>query len=119
MFKFEELRVYQEALSVVDFVYENTKKWPKDEQFVLISQIRRAVVSIVLNIAEGSSRGKKDFGHFLDISKGSCFECVAILAIAGKRGYITSEEYDQYHMKFVSIAKMLTALKSAILKQYV
>lgn len=116
MFRFEDLKVYQAVLLIIDSIYINTKKWPKDEQFVLISQLRRAVISIALNIAEGSSRGKKDFSRFLDIAKGSCFECVAILTIARKREYINQDEYNEYHQQFVSIAKMLTALKTAISK---
>ena len=88
MFKFEKLRVYQEGLGFVNTIYLLTQKWPKDEIFALISQLRRAVVLIVLNIAEGSSRTKKDFRHFLDLSRGSCYECVAILTIGLKRNYI-------------------------------
>ncbi len=82
MFKFEELRVYQESLNFVDDVYQLTEKFPKEEIFSLISQLKRAAISISLNIAEGTSRTKKDFRHFLDIARGSCFECVAILTIA-------------------------------------
>jgi four helix bundle protein len=58
-FKFEDLHVYQEALVFVDFVYGLTKSWPEDEIFGLTNQFRRAAVSIVLNIAEGTSRIKK------------------------------------------------------------
>ncbi|KKQ92728.1 MAG: hypothetical protein UU16_C0023G0007 [Candidatus Woesebacteria bacterium GW2011_GWA2_40_7] len=65
-FKFEELHVYQEALDFVDFVYDLTKGWPKDEIFGLTNQARRAVVLIVLNIAESTSRTTKDFRHFND-----------------------------------------------------
>ena len=93
MFKFEELRVYQVALSLVDRIYDITQAWPKDEIFGLINQLRRAATSIVLNIAEGSSRSKKDFSHFLNMAKGSCFECVAILRIAKNRRYINENDF--------------------------
>lgn len=82
MFKFEDLKVYQKGLGFVDDIYLITKPWPKSELFGLVSQLRRAAISIVLNIAEGSSRTNKDFSHFLSLSRGSCFECVAILTIA-------------------------------------
>ncbi len=116
MFSFEQLRIYQEALGFVDAIYCLTKSWPKEEMFGLTDQLRRAAVSILLNIAEGSSRTKKDFCHFLDLSKGSCFECVAILQVARKRKYMTEEEYQKFYSWCLQIAKSLSALKSSILK---
>src|SRR3989344_2932700 len=94
MFKFEELRVYQEGLKFVNLIYLLTNRWPRDEVFGLSSQLRRAASSIVLNIAEGTSRTKKDFRHFLDLARGSCFECVAVIAIAKERKYISVSEYN-------------------------
>ncbi len=114
MFKFEELRVYKEALILVNFVYEITSKWPKDELFGLISQFRRAGVSIALNIAEGSSRTRKDFRHFLDLARGSCYECVAILEIARNRKYINENEYLNLYEKCDKLARMINALKTAL-----
>lgn len=114
MFKFEDLRVYQEALTFVDMLYELTQVWPKSEMFGLINQLRRAATSIVLNIAEGSSRGKKDFAHFLSMAKGSCFECVAILTIAINRKYITEKEFRTAYETCLKLAKMITALQKSL-----
>lgn len=69
---FENLRVYQEALDFSDRVYKATKKFPKAETFLLTNQLRRAAISIVLNIAEGSGRTKKEFKHFLNMGQGIC-----------------------------------------------
>ncbi len=69
MFKFEELHVYQDSLDFVDKVYLITSKWPKEEIFSLISQFKRAAISISLNIAEGTGRTTKDFRHFLDTAQ--------------------------------------------------
>jgi four helix bundle protein len=114
MFKFEDLRVYQEALLFIDLIYKLTDKWPKDELFYLSSQLRRAAISIALNIAEGTSRTKKDFRHFLDISRGSCYECVAIISIAKKRNYISESEYLELYELLDKIAKTTNALKNSL-----
>lgn len=113
-FKFEELRVYQEAIELADFIYILTVDWPKAEVFGLTSQLRRAAVSIALNIAEGSSRSKKDFRHFLDLSRGSCYECVAILQIAFRRKYLLHKEYLHLYEMCTKISKMISALKNSI-----
>lgn len=114
MFKFEELHVYQDGLRFVDLVYLFTSKWPKEEIFGLSSQFRRAAVSIVLNITEGTSRTRKDFRHFLDLSRGSCYECVAILAIAKERRYISLIEYGEAYKFCERLSKMISALKTSI-----
>ncbi|MBI5466493.1 MAG: four helix bundle protein, partial [Candidatus Kerfeldbacteria bacterium] len=75
--RFEELIVYQKGLTVVDSIYHLTKSFPREETFLLVSQLRRAAISIVLNIAEGSGRTKKEFQHFLNTSRTSCYECIA------------------------------------------
>ena len=114
MFKFEELRVYQDALEFINNIYEITQKWPKDEIFGLTNQLRRASVSIALNIAEGSSRSKKDFRHFLSLSRGSCYECVAILTIAKKREYISQKDFDDNYQYCIKLAKMLSSLRTSL-----
>lgn len=115
MFKFEELRVYQDALRFVDRVYQETEKWPRNEKFGLIDQYRRAATSITLNIAEGSSRSKKDFCHFLDMSRGSCYESVAVLTIARNRGYILPEYYKTLYDLLESLSKQISSLKRSLL----
>lgn len=114
MFKFEELRVYKEAVMLVDQIYDLTKVWPKEELFGLTNQFRRAGTSIVLNIAEGSSRTRKEFRHFLDLSRGSCYECAAILAIARNRGYIQEDIYERFYEYCDKTARMINALKTAL-----
>ncbi|MBI4065136.1 four helix bundle protein [Candidatus Gottesmanbacteria bacterium] len=114
MFKFEELHVYQEGLELVDLIYAVTKRWPSDERFGLIDQLRRAASSIVLNIAEGSSRSSREFRHFIDFAKGSCYECIAILTIAKNRKYISQNEYAGFYGQVEIIARMLSALKRSL-----
>lgn len=114
MFKFEELRVYQQALAFNEVVYDLSKSFPKDEMFGLTNQLRRAAVSIVLNIAEGTSRTKKDFRYFLDLARGSCYECIAILTIAKNRKYISSSEFSNCYEECNIITKMINALKTSL-----
>jgi len=114
MFKFEDLRVYQEALSFNDEIYFITKQFPKNELFGLTNQLRRASVSITLNIAEGTSRTKKDFRHFIDLSRGSCYECIAILTIAKRRKYIEETKFLELYNKCNIITKMLNALITSL-----
>ncbi len=115
MFQFEKLILYDQAINFSKHVYSLTKKFPKDEIFGLTNQLRRAAVSVSLNIAEGSSRGKKDFSHFLDLSRGSCFECVAALKIAKECEYITDSEYNQSYQKCEEISRMISGLKKSLL----
>lgn len=114
MFKFQNLRVYQDGLLFVDRIYAITERWPVNERFGLIDQLRRAAVSIVLNIAEGSSRTKKDFGHFIDISRGSCYECVAILTITHSRKLITDQVYNNFCNDLERLSRSLGGLKKSL-----
>lgn len=114
-FRFEELNVYKDGLLFVDSVYNLTQAFPKDEIFGLTNQLRRASVSIVLNIAEGTSRTKKDFRHFLSLSRGLCYECIAILSIAHNRKYINQKDFDLHYDWCNKLARMISALKSSLL----
>ncbi len=114
MHNFEKLNVYQKALDLVDCVYDITKKFPKEELFCLTNQFRRAIVSIVLNIAEGSGRSKKDFIHFLNMSRTSAYECSAISQIASRRKYLSEKEFQYVYMELEVIIKMLNKLKQSI-----
>ena len=71
---FKELKVWQKAVEVVTQIYQMTNSFPREEQFGIISQIRRCSVSIPSNIAEGCGRkSNKEFYNFLGIALGSCF----------------------------------------------
>jgi four helix bundle protein len=115
-YNFEDLRVYQAVLGIVNEIYLITQKWPKDEMFGLTNQLRRAIVSVLLNIAEGSSRSKKDFRHFLDMARGSGYESVACLQIALVQGYVNKKDYDELYSKLQVISKMVSALKRSLIK---
>ncbi len=86
---YKNLKIWQIGIEIVDEVFKITDAFPKEEKFGLISQISRCSVSILSNIAEGSSRTEKSFYHFIDISLGSSFELETQLIIAFKRKYNT------------------------------
>ena len=88
-YQYEKLEIYQKAHALVLVIYKLTNSFPKDEIFGLISQLRRAVTSIVLNIVEGTSRAsKKEFAVFTERSIGSLIELRAGIRIAKDLNFI-------------------------------
>ena len=113
-FDFEKLEVYIKAIDFANSVYNLTKKYPKDEQFGIVSQIRRAAVSVSLNIAEGSGRSKKEFKHFILMSRTSACECVPLLKISFLQNYIDLEELNSFYSRCEELSKMLSGLFNSI-----
>ena len=111
MNSFRNLNAYIKAKELVSQVYALIKKFPKEEQYALCDQLRRAVISIPSNIAEGSGRlTTKDQSHFYSIAYGSLMEILAQLDVASDLGYITKEEF-QYIETLIDVeAKLLTGL---------
>ncbi len=117
-FRFRNFQVYKDARKfnreVKDF---SKKKFPKDEQFTLLSQLWRALDSIVLNIAEGSDRGTdRDFAHFLNTSRTSLNEVISCLDIALDSNYISQKEHEIYLSLGSALANQLTAFRRKLLK---
>ena len=83
MHNYKKLNVWVSSISLVKNIYKLTRKFPKDEMFVLTQQLRRAAISIPSNIAEGAGRNSNaQFKNFLQISIGSCFEVETQLIIS-------------------------------------
>ena len=115
-FSFEGLRVYKATRQLVKDVYVLVNKIPSIENFVLSSQIRRAVVSVKANIAEGSGRNHpKDKAHFIDMAYGSLMETYSELETAADLGYITEDEVKILKPQIIDIGKMLSGLRTSIL----
>lgn len=111
MNSFRQLNVYIKAKELVARVYELLKKFPKEEQYALCDQLRRAVVSIPSNIAEGCGREtQKDQTHFLNIAYGSLMEIYSQLDVACDLGYITNQEFEQMEVMVNEEAKMLVGM---------
>lgn len=111
MNSFRNLNAYIKAKELVSIVYTLIKKFPKEEQYALCDQLRRAVISIPSNIAEGSGRLTiKDQSHFYSIAYGSLMEVLAQLDVACDLGYITTEEFQHLEELIDVEAKLLTGL---------
>ena len=117
-FRFREFKVYKDArMFSLELKSFSKKKFPKEEKFGLLSQLWRALDSIILNIAEGSDRGTdKDFALFLNRSHTSLNEVVSCLDIALDNKYISEDEHAPYLNKAVNLADQLTAFRAKLLK---
>ncbi|HEY2583736.1 MAG TPA: four helix bundle protein [Mucilaginibacter sp.] len=114
-FRFEDLQVWQKAIDLGEQVNQLTKNFPKEEIYVLTSQIKRAADSVVLNIAEGSTgQSKAVFKVFLGYSLRSAIEVVSCLFIAKRRGYIEHEQFNILYKEYEILVKMITSLKNSL-----
>jgi four helix bundle protein len=112
---FMELKVWQRAHEFALRLYELTSKFPPEEKFGLISQIRRAGVSVAVNIAEGSKKSSEvDFARFVNISEGSAGELEALLLIARDLKMVTRDEWTSYFTELDEIQRMLHAFKNVL-----
>lgn len=117
-FTFFDLRVYQESKQLVKDVYSFVERFPKCEIYALGDQLRRAVVSVPSNIAEGSGRcSVKEKIHFLEIAYGSLTETLCQLDIAHDLEYITDVEFNNIQEKIDVIGKLLSGLRNSFMKQ--
>ena len=108
---YRDLLVWGKAVDLTVEVYKLVKMLPKEEIYALSSQIRRAVVSIPSNIAEGQSRNsRKEFIQFLSIAKGSKSELETQLYICEKIGYVTKKDLDKTMGLAEEVGKMLNSL---------
>ena len=117
-FTFFDLRVYKEAKLLVREVYSLLDKFPKVETFALSDQLRRAVVSVPSNIAEGSGRYSiREKIHFIEIAYGSLTETLCQLDIAHDLEYISDKEFTEVKERIEVIGKQLSGLRSSFQKQ--
>lgn len=114
-FRFEELKVWHQAVDLSNDIDLLAKSFPAIERFSLASQIKRAADSVALNIAEGSTgQTKAEFARFINIALRSAIEVVACLYLASKRNLIKAEQYKKYYVDYEVLCKMLTSLRSSL-----
>lgn len=111
MNRLKNLIVYQKSKELVIFVYKMLELFPDTEKFALCNQMRRAVVSVPSNIAEGMGRmSDKDQAHFLNMAYGSLMEVYAQADIAHDLKYIDNENFCKLEEQVESISKMIQSM---------
>lgn len=114
---YKELKIWQKSRELVKDIYVLSKKFPDSEKFGIISQIRRATVSVNLNIVEGSGRnGAKEFINFLSISYSSLLEVEALLILTIDLEFINENEVELIFSKVKELLKMIYSFKSSLEK---
>ncbi len=115
MQRFQDLEVWQRSHALALKIYRLTIQFPSDERYGLTSQLRRAMVSVPTNIAEGSKRrGRNEYARFLNIAEGSLAEAEYLLIMSRDLGYLTSTATADSLGEISQIAKMLNALRSRV-----
>ncbi|WP_417800676.1 four helix bundle protein [Tenacibaculum sp.] len=114
IYSFEKLEVWRESISLTKNIYSLTNSFPINEKFGLISQLRRATVSIASNLAEGTARkSNKDKARFITISYSSAMEVLNQIIISRELNYISEKDYILVRKKLEKITNMLNALRKS------
>lgn len=112
-YSYKDLDAYKEAKLLVRKVYELLKQFPKEEQYALCDQLRRAVISVPSNLVEGTGRySTKEQLHFLEIAYGSLLEAECQLDIAHDVKYISDEQLSEINAQIRKVAALLSGLRS-------
>jgi four helix bundle protein len=112
---FQDLRVWQQAMSLAAAAYAASNTFPKHELYGLVSQIRRASISVPSNIAEGKGhRSDREFLHFLYHARGSLFELETQILLAQQLQYITDEKTNELVGLVTLVARSLTGLINSL-----
>lgn len=118
MYSFESLKAWQEARKLVVSVYQVLDNFPKFEKFALCDQLRRAIVSVPSNLAEGSGRiSLKEQIHFIEISYGSLMEAYNQLIIATDLNYIDEQSLEELKPSIDIVARLINGLHAAYIKK--
>src|SRR4030042_2940271 len=107
----KKLDVWQKGMEVAQMIYKLTNSFPSEEKFGLVSQMRRAAISIPSNVAEGAARqGKAEFRNFLSMAQGSLSELDTQMELSVLLGYLNAEKIKEISGLLLRVDKMLSAL---------
>lgn len=114
LYSFEKLEVWKESIKLVEMIYVLTNNFPENEKFGLVSQLRRATISISSNLAEGTSRStNKDKAHYTTMSYSSTMEILNQLIISKELKFINEKNYLETREHIYKISNMLNALRKS------
>ena len=114
IFNYKDLVAYHRAKELVKEVYGLLRKFPREEQYAMCDQLRRASVSVTSNIAEGNSRGTyPDKIHFMEMAYASMMEVSSQMDVACDLGYITKEELEHVEETIIGVVKPLSGLRNS------
>lgn len=114
-FKFEKLDVWNKSIDLGFDIHELTREFPKEETYILTSQIKRAADSVALNIAEGSTgQTNAEFRQFIGYALRSAIEVVSCLYIGKRRKIINNDKFQKLYSETESIVRMLQALRKSL-----
>jgi four helix bundle protein len=114
---YKDLIAYQKAYALTLEIYRVTKSFPTHELYAMVSQMRRAAVSIPCNISEGYRRGhQKEYIQFLNIARGSCGELETLLCLAKDLDYLNGKDFTGLHAAQDEVSRLLMGLITAMYK---
>ena len=117
-FMFESLQVYQKAVDFADRIASHTESFPRGYYF-LVDQLNRAALSVATKLAEGNGRfTKPDRKNFFVIARGSVQECVPLIEVARRRGFICDSDYSSIKAQLEEMAKMISGLINGLFAIY-
>ncbi|WP_299056302.1 four helix bundle protein [uncultured Polaribacter sp.] len=117
MHRFEELKIWQKAMSITEKCYQASKNFPKEEKYGLTSQLRRSAVSIPSNISEGAGRNTNgEFKQFLGIANGSSYELLTQLYLSKRLNLITEETVRPIINEILEVTRMNFSLQKSLTK---
>jgi four helix bundle protein len=114
---YKDLLVWNKAMDLAQAVFELTRQFPKDQQYVLSSQMQRCALSVPSNIAEGRSRHtENEFVYFLNIARGSLAELQTQLALAQRLNFIRKHDEKRFELQTEEIFRMIYGLRGKLAK---
>jgi four helix bundle protein len=114
---YKDLVAWQQGMELVELIYEMSAKWPRSELYGLVSQVRRAAVSVVSNIAEGQGRNSRgEFVQFLGNARGSLLETETQVLVAQRLKYVDGKESQRVAEKIDRVSRLLHGLMQSLKK---